>query len=405
MTDLTWLQGAQRISDLLPKVRPRSGAEVMAEARRKTGLQDFGPQPVEDALDRLSEAYHAEAELNLFGRLAVHWDNLRLLTNLLIMRDRERADPSILQRPVDRPVFVLGLPRSGTSFLHTLLAEDEGNLAPRCWQAIYPYPEHPAAGRGAGPERVQRQFSLYHRLAPKMKELHPFDARSPQECGEFSAHSFKSLRFDTTHHIPSYRRWLDQVGHADGYAVHRRFLQHLGGAQGARWVLKSPDHVFTLDALRLAYPDARIVVAHRDPLKVLPSVARLTQEVRRPFTRRIDRAGIGAQIGGDWAAGAQRLVAADREGLWPAEQVFHVGYKSLTREPVATMERLYAFFGLEMTERYRARLADLVARKPDGGYGRNVYRFEDFGLDPAVERERHSTYTRHFDVEEEVALP
>ncbi len=377
----------------------------MSEARRRTGLRDFGPQPVEDALDRLSSAYHGEADLNLFGRLAVRWDNLRLLTNLLILRDRERADPSILQRPLLQPMFVLGLPRSGTSFLHGLLAEDEASRAPRCWQAIYPYPDHPASGRGAGPERVQRQFSLFHRLAPKMKDLHPFDARSPQECGEFSAHSFKSLRFDTTHHIPSYRRWLDQAGHADAYAVHRRFLQHLGGAQGARWVLKSPDHVFTLHALRTAYPDARIVVAHRDPLKVLPSVARLTEEVRRPFTRRVDRVQVGRQIGADWAAGAQSLVAADREGLWPERQVFNLRYRELVGQPMRSVERLYAFFGMEMSGRYRARLADLLARKPDGGYGRNVYRFGDFGLDPAAERERHRDYVRHFEVEEEVAVP
>ena len=380
MTDIPWLQGAQRVSDLLPKARPRTGEELMAEARRKTGLQDFGLQPVQDALDRLSAAYHAEADLNLFGRLAVHWDNLRLLSNLLILRERERAEPAILRRPMERPIFVLGLPRSGTSFLHKLLAEDEASRAPRCWQAIYPYPDHPAAGCGAGPDRVQRQFSLFHRLAPKMKELHPFDARSPQECTEFSAHSFKSLRFDTTHHIPSYRRWLDQVGHADAYAVHRRFLQHLGGPEGARWVLKSPDHVFTMDALRVAYPDARIVMAHRDPLKVLPSVARLTEEVRRPFTRRVDRAQIGRQIGADWAMDARRMVAADREGLWPQGQVFHIGYKALTREPVRAVERLYDHFGLEMSGRYRARLADLVARKPNGGYGRNVYRFEAAGL-------------------------
>ena len=405
MPESDWLPGASRVSDLLPWLRSRSAAEQMAQARRRTGLQDFGPEPVEDALDRLQHAYDAEADLNLFGRLSVHWDNQRLLTNLLVLRDRERADAALAGRPVTQPIFVLGLPRSGTSFLHTLLAEDPASQAPRCWQAIYPYPDHPASGRGAGPERVQRQFGLFMRLAPEMKHLHPFDARSPQECTEFSAHSFKSLRFDMTHHVPSYRRWLDQVGHADAYRVHRRFLQHLGGPGGARWVLKSPDHVFTMDALRAAYPDARIVVAHRDPLKVLPSVARLTEVVRKPFARRVDRASIGRQIAGDWALGAPRRVGGDRAGQWPAAHVLHERYRTLTAEPERTVERIYHHFGLELTPAYRGRLQALIARKPDGGYGRNVYRFEDYGLQPGEARERSREYMARFDVEEEVAVP
>jgi hypothetical protein len=374
----------------------------MRQAQRKSGLTDFGPQPVGDALDRLQAAYHAEAELNLFGRLSVQWDNLRFLTNLLVLREHERADPSIARRPLETPIFVLGLPRSGTSFLHGLLAEDEGNRAPRCWEAIYPYPDHPSSGRGAGPDKVQRQFAIFHHLAPEMRRLHPFDARSPQECTEFTAHSFKSLRFDMTHHVPSYRRWLDQVGYADAYALHRRYLQHLGGPEGARWVLKSPDHVFALDALRTAFPDARIVVAHRDPLKVLPSVARLTEVIRRVFTRRVDRTSIGRQIAGDWRLGAQRLMEADRDGLWAPDKVFHVHYRTLTREPVRTVQRLYEHFGMELTPRFQARLEAAVAGKPNGGYGHNVYRFDDFGLDPGAERERHRAYMSHFEVEEEV---
>ena len=404
MTEIHWLQDAHRVSDLVLRARPRTAAELMALARRKSGLHDFGPQPVEDALDRLQAAYHGEADLNLFGRISTHWDNLRLLTNLLILADRERAEPAIARRPVEQPVFVMGLPRSGTSFLHALLAEDEASLAPRCWQAIYPYPDHPASGRGAGPEQVQRQFSFFHRLAPELKKLHPFDARTPQECTEFTGHSFRSLRFDTSFHVPTYRRWLEQAGHIDAYRVHRRFLQHLQGEQPRRWVLKSPDHVFAMEALRAVYPDARIVFAHRDPLKVLPSVARLTEVLRKPFARRVDRAQVGRQITGDWAGGAQRLIDADAETLWPASQVFHVHYKPLTADPVSTVARLYDHFGLELTPRYRSRLKELVARKPDGGYGRNVYRFEDFGLDPRQERERYADYVTRFDVEEELAV-
>jgi hypothetical protein len=383
---------------------PRRDAErLMSLARKKTGLHDFGPDPIEEALDHLLRAYREEADLNLFGRVSTRWDTLRLLKNLLILRDRERQDPSILTRPVEAPVFVMGLPRSGTSFLHALLAEDEDSEVLRCWQAIHPYPDHPAAGHGAGPDSVQRQFQLFNWIAPELRSLHPFEARTPQECTELTAHSFQSLRFDTTYEIPSYRRWLKRSGHMAGYRVHKRFLQHLQGETPARWVLKAPDHVFAMESLRAVYPDARIVFSHRDPLKVLPSVARLTQVLRRPFSRKVDPIAVGAQITHDWASGAQRIIEAHVERLWPASQVFHVHYKAVTSDPVGTVTRLYDHFGMELTPRFRDRLLGYVEAKPDGGYGQNVYRFEDFGLDPSEERDRYQDYMRCFDVEEEFA--
>lgn len=403
MAETRWISDEPRLAPLAFPQSAASAHDLMTLARRKTGLQDFGQPGIEEALDRLQYAYHAEANLNLFGRLATRWDNLRLLKNLLILRDREQETPAILGRPVEQPIFVLGMPRSGTTFLHGLLAEDPANQVLRCWQAIHPYPDHPAAGRGAGPDSVQRQFSFFHWLAPELRSLHPFDARTPQECTELTGHSFQSLRFDTTYDVPSYRRWLSQKGHMDSYRLHRRFLQHLQGANTGRWVLKSPDHVFAMEALRAVYPDARIVFAHRDPLKVLPSVARLTQVLRQPFARRVDPLDVGRQIVRDWSLGAQRMISAHATKIWPDDQVFHVRYKALTSEPVATVASIYDHFGLELTPAYRSRLAGAVSLKPDGGYGRNVYRFEDFGLDPGEERERYRDYMACFDVETEFA--
>jgi hypothetical protein len=234
-----------------------------------------------------------------------------------------------------------------------------------------------------------------------LRSLHPFNARTPQECTELTGHSFQSLRFDTTYDVPSYRRWLGQKGHLEAYRLHRRFLQHLQGPTPARWVLKSPDHVFAMEALRTVYPDARLVFAHRDPLKVLPSVARLTQVLRQPFSRKVDPLAVGRQIVRDWAYGAERMIEAHVQQIWPASQVHHVRYKALTSDPVAAVAGIYEHFGLELTEAYRARLTAAISRNPDGGYGRNVYRFEDFGLSPEEERERYRSYMTHFDVEPE----
>src|SRR5262249_61713549 len=139
-----------------------------------------------------------------------------------------------------------------------------------------------------------------------------------------TAHIFSSLRFDTTYRIPSYRHWLDEAGHLDAYRFHKRFLQHLQhqAHDGGRWVLKCPDHVFALAAIRSVYPDARLVFVHLDPLAVLSSVARLTEVLRRPFTRHIDKHEIGRQDSDRWLAATELMISAEQQ-QHSAEAIFH----------------------------------------------------------------------------------
>lgn len=404
MSEIHWWQEARQVSQLALRARERSAPELMQMARRATGLDDFGPEPFEGALARLLEAYRSDDRLSLLGRWATHWDSLRLLTNRLILREREKADPSILSRSIDGPLFILGLPRSGTSFLHRLFAEDPDVLVMRSWQAVYPYPDHPAAGAHGGPERVQSQLGLFGRIAPELSKIHPLDAFKPQECGEITAHAFRSRRFDATYDVPSYRRWLAHVGgQLEAMRFHRRFLQHLQRRRHGVWALKWPDHVFALEALRAVYPDARIIACHRDPAKVLPSVARLTEVMRRPFVRRLDRLELGRQVLGDWTDGAGRLTAFHRDGVWPPERVFHLHFKALTADPLSTMQRLYRHFGLPFAPELRSRLEAYIEANPQGGYGRNSYRLADFGLTADAVRDAFGDYASCFDVESEAA--
>lgn len=407
------LRGADRIAELLGLARQPLAAEALIDAaRQRTGLHDFGCVSVLEPLRVLADAYASESDLTLFGRIGARWDLLRYLSNLLILRDQESRHPRIAEQPVERPLFITGLPRSGTTFLHKLLAQDSTNLVPRCWQTIYPYPGHPAAGRGAGPERVGRQLRAFERIAPELRSLHPFDAHSPQECTEITAHTFTSLRFDITHEIPSYRRWLARVGHSAAYRFHRRFLQHLQHQAGTaadaarrRWVLKSPDHVFALDSILEVYPDARIVFVHRDPLKVLASSCRLTEVLRRPFTRHVDRLRIGEQVRTDWSAAAAKLIAAsDPDTPWTAARTFHIHYRSLVADPFGTVVALYRHFGLPLAESAAAAIRGLIAERPRGGYGRNAYRFDHYGLDPAREARRFRDYMLRFQIEPEVEM-
>ncbi|HWE73493.1 MAG TPA: sulfotransferase [Stellaceae bacterium] len=392
------LRAADWLSDAAGFLRrPLVADELVETAQRHTGLDDFGQWQFLPSLHVLLQSCESEAALGAFGRFALRWDVLRFLENLLQLRAAEKASPAPAPT-VERPIFVTGLPRSGTTFLHSLLMADQANVVPRCWQTIDPATVGNAAGEMRAIKRVDRQLKLFRWIAPDFGSMHPITATAPQECSEITAHVFASLRFDTTHRVPSYRAWLDSAGHLEAYRFHRYFLEHLArpAPAGQRWVLKCPDHVFALDAIQQVYPDARFVFVHRDPTRVLASVAHLTEVLRQPFTRHLDRAAIGRQVCDRWAEGAERIIAADE--TLPADRVVHVRYRDLTGDPAGTVEAIYAKLGLPFDEAFDRQIRAYVDEKPNGGYGGQRRRLDDYGIDPARERRRFSDYVETFDV-------
>jgi hypothetical protein len=268
------------------------------------------------------------------------------------------------------------------------MAEDPDNLVPRNWQTMFPAPRpkdfDPTQDKNA--RMVDRQFALFAGLAPGFEDMHPTSADSPQECSEITAHVFQSLRFDTTHRVPGYFAWLEAHGHDAALAYHKQFLQFLQQGLTGRWVLKCPDHTFTLDAILRAYPDARFVIVHRDPIAVLGSVAHLTAVLRKPFLKNIDQAEIGAQVAERWMQGANLLLEFDRREDVPAERKYHLHYNELTAAPLAAIARIYAQFGLNATDGAFAAMSRVIEAKPQGGYAKHApYRLDAFKLNlPAL---------------------
>ena len=201
--------------------RPFDAEALIATARRQTGLTDFGNETFREALGYLLDACAAEAAPSVIGRATIRWDIIRLLANLLLLRQAEGRNSEILSRSIEQPIFITGLPRSGTTFLHRLMLMDQANQGPRVWQTIYPYPANGSdrKDRDTPIRKVNRQLRAFERLAPDFRNMHPIDATSPQECSEVTAHVFASLRFDTTYRIPSYRHWLDRAGHLDFVSI------------------------------------------------------------------------------------------------------------------------------------------------------------------------------------------
>jgi hypothetical protein len=396
---MNWLAGALFGEDetrLMPEL-------LIAAAAKATRLdaRSLADPRLNEALAALTLSLRNEARLTPFGRLAAGWDLKRMLSTLLIFAEAERRNPAIPARPLTPPIFIAGLPRSGTTFLHGLLAEDPTNRAPRIWEAIYPYPKHRAAGFGAGRRKVELQLRFFNWLSPGIRSLHPIEADAPEECIEFTSQVFRSPRFDDVYRAPSYRAWLDKSGYDEGYRFLARFLRHLQGPAEAprRWILKSPEHVFSFDALTRVFPDAMLVLVHRDPGHVLASAARLTELLRAPFTTAIDRLEIGRKVADYWQDGMRRMVKVADDPSFPLRsRLVHVRYHSLVADPVGAIARIYDAFGLEMSRKAQTAIAAKVARAPNGGYGVNRYRPEEFGIDPERERERALAYAERFGV-------
>ena len=394
--------------------RPLDPDPLIRKARRQTGLSDFGDASFIGPLTRLLDACHAESVLSIVGRSATKWDVVRFLSNLLILQDAAARSPAITETAIRRPVFITGLPRSGTTFLHRLMLMDRANRAPAVWETIAPSPS--GGTREQRITRVARQLQAFEWLAPEFRALHPLEATSPQECSEITAHVFRSLRFDTNYHIPSYRNWLDAdvVRHLPAYRFHKRFLQFLqyqdgqhqdrqpAGA-GRRWVLKCPEHLFALQAIRAVYPDARLVFVHRDPVKVLLSQARLTEVLRRPFTRQLDPRTLGPDESRRWLDGTRRMMAVGDDAGF-ADPICHVHHMDLISDPVSTVEGVYRHFGMTLEPNLVADIDARIAASPRGGYGEHSYHFDDHGLDEQQERAKFRPYMVRFGVTAE-AVP
>ena len=252
--------------------------------------------------------------------------------------------------------------------------------------------------------KVDLQLRIFNRLSRGIRNLHPIEAGAPEERIEITSQVFRSPRYDDVYRAPSYRAWLNASGFDEGYQFLARFLRHLQGSARPprRWILKAPEHVFSIDALTRVFPDAKLVFVHRDPGHVLVSAARLTELLRAPFTTAIDRREIGRRVADYWQDGMQRMVKVANDASFPLRsRLVHVQYRSLVSDPIGTVGEIYNAFGLELWQAAREPMTAKVARAPNGGYGANRYRLEEFGINP--ERERASVYIVRFSIASELA--
>jgi len=380
-------------------------ASVLSAARRTTGLDDFGDDWFRAPLAKLLGALEDEARLTLLGRLFARSEIQRILQNRLRVEAWIRAHPALLDERIEAPLFVTGLGRSGTTLLHELLMQDPANRVPLLWETFFSVPPPEAAAHASDPRAAAAdlEITLMDAAVPAMTGMHENAGDLPTECIFLFAHQLATDMFTGEFHVPSYTLWLHAQDLAPVYAYHRRLLQLLQSRhRGERWVLKAPSHLGQLPTLFRAYPDARVVITHRDPLRVLGSLCNLMAALHWMRSDHVDYDAIVRAMSFGFPFLCERVMKQRDAGEVPADRIVDVLYRDLVREPLATVDALYRRLGRALPAEAEARMRAFLEERRRAPRGAHEYAFETTGLDRHAERAKYAAYLERHGIPAEV---
>jgi hypothetical protein len=370
------------------------------QAREATGLGDFGDHSYREGLERLVASADRQARLNATGAAAFDAQVVGLLANRLQVEHWYRQHPEIEQQEIMRPLIGLGLPRTGSTALSCLLAEDPAARSIRNWEAQSPCPPPESDSEHNDPRIARAEAAMVRRnqLFPRMKTMVPSTATSPTECQTFMGYDFKSQLFQASARIPDYVRWLNhEADLVPTYRYVKRVLKLLQWrCPPRRWRLKNPSHILFIDALSEVFPDARFWMTHRDIGSVLPSVTDLYLEMHRAFTDPVDKPWLAEVTTEFCELGMRRVIAFRDRGN--DDRFFDIHFESLMRDPFPVLEQLYAFLGEQLSDQARSRMEAWRESTPRDKHGRHTYAANEFGFDSDTLRERFSFYHDRFQV-------
>lgn len=378
---------------------------LIEQACETAGSDDFGDDLIGDGswregLALLCDGFATEARLNDLGVEIAVADLVRPMVNRLQIVKWRKENPDVAAAPVTRPIFIVGQPRTGTTILFDLLAQDPALRPPLSWEVDNPYPLPRPETYDTDPRIAETQQSLEmsELIVPGLLAFHPMGARVGQECVRITMGQFCSMTYTVQYRLPTYSRWLlHEADHRPAYRYHRIFLQHLQSGVNGQWLLKSPAHLWSLDDLVAEYPDALIVQTHRDPLNVISSISALAQLLRRLASDESSITECAAQYRNEIIDGLQRGMTT-RESL--AQRVVDVQFAEFMRDPFTTIRALYAELGRELDPVAEERMRAFLAAHPgDGGGSR--YTWADTGLDAGEVREQVRAYQERYGVPDE----
>jgi hypothetical protein len=378
-------------------------SELMAKARAAASLDDFGEESFREGLDVLTRAYPAEARFTPMGQAIFEGQLVELLVQRLKVEDWYRRHPEIDEEEIVAPLIGLGLPRTGSTALYCLLAEDPQVRFIRNWENMWPTPPPEAATVDRDPRiaEAHARSEMSGQLTPRMKSMVPMTATSPSECQNFMGYDFKSQLFQAWAQMPTYSAWLhEKADLVPTYRYVKRVLKLLQWrCPPKRWRLKNPSHMPFIEALDQVFPDARYWMSHRDITKVLPSVADVYYELIKAVSDEVDTAYIGRLNETYWEVGLRRTIAfRDKPGN--EARFFDIHFAPFQRDPIPQIQALYDWLGEPLTEEAKRRMLAWREETPRDKHGLHEYDAATFGLDLGEMRERFRFYSDRFGVAE-----
>ncbi len=364
-----------------------------------TGHDDWGDPGFVEPLTLLIESCAATGRLNASGGRVLRSVLLRHLRNRLYVQAHVDRRPEVAARPLGSPVVVTGLPRTATSLLHSLLAQDPRHRVLRLWEALHPVP--PEDGHGPDEATLTRQaetwLERFYAMNPGFRTVHPLTAKGPEECDALLQNSFASQHFDDMFDAEAYSRWFHHATLDSEYAHYALQLRGLSGDRGpdaGRWVLKSPGHLGHLDSLLGALPGALVLHCHRDPVEAVPSYASLILTLRTAHSDEVSAAAIGRQA-------LQRCTAALDRALEVRAEVgddrfFDVSYPALVADPLSTVARIYGWLGMSLDDAVEESMRRWLDDHPRDRHGTHRYDPQHFDLPADRVRPAFAAYLERF---------
>lgn len=373
---------------------------LIAAAKERTGLAAFGDWPLEAPLTALCQSLNEEMDLHALGRTYAFEQLAGALATRLRMVDLWKRRPEILEQRIERPIIIIGLPRSGTTILHRLLARDpEARISP-FWEQVAPLPLGDPDVAPPEPDPrialIQGSLDTLHTMAPEMARMHEIRVDEPDEDITLLMPAFASLQFEWSYVVPGYSKFYQQADHMAGYAYFKQVLQTMQHLRGAgRWVLKAPQHLEQLGPLMNAFPDATFVQTHRDPVPAIISLASLTTYGQRRYFAHPDPHAVGANI----ADIVERLLRRGVEDRREADARFvDIQFPDLVADPIGCVRRIYAAGdGAAPSAQAEAAMSAWIADNRQEKHGKHDYAPEDFALDVDALRRRLAFYMERFD--------
>ncbi|TQF65718.1 sulfotransferase [Rhodococcus spelaei] len=364
--------------------------DLHASATRMTGLTDFGVDDYTEALGVLLDSYARDEDLTPLGSKMSRVFLRGALVARLLSEAAWKANPEHADVKIERPIFVTGLPRTGTTALHRLLTVDPAHQGLEMWLTEMPQPRPPRETWESNPvfAGIEAKFSQHHVEHPEFMGVHYMSAAEVEECWQLLRQTFKSVSYECLANLPTYSKWLEGQDWTNAYARHKKNLQLIGlPDQDRRWVLKNPSHLFALDELMAVYPDALVIQTHRPPSTIIPSVCSLAEQATEGWSNKFTGEVIGRGQLELWARGLETFTAA-RAKYDPAQFV-DVDFGDFHADPLGTVEGIYSRFGIPLSSGAQQNMEALHAESQTGDR-KPVHRYtlEEYGLTEAEVQER-----------------